>query len=397
MAAVYAGCEFALSALLSPKSSENILRDRNLRPIQLGTANVLYNQWQDSLKLFARRRPRSIREEFERCPLNQRAWPLQERILAPAVLHYGRDQLMWECNSQPLTSETGETQSRNDVAIRIFGNTYVDSDLGRRNIWEAIVEEYTRRKITYSRDRLPAVSGIASKLRLDGIRHGRYVAGLWEEDLDFQIAWRADIDGNWPSWEYTEPNCQIPTWSWAYRQLPVRMFLNGSPYSALRHPARFHFQIQEHDERSRIETIVQNCAITLQGFVQKVSSGAIYRNSRGRPTRCGYTIHEGLPGKDSIWIFDHETLGQGPYFCLRVLESDSAIDEESVIYYLVLEEDNSTRALEFKHLGTVYIRVGILWLSDVPAEYSAHPYSDVKCKNGKELLTNGEWKDVVLL
>ncbi|KAH8670377.1 heterokaryon incompatibility protein-domain-containing protein [Tricladium varicosporioides] len=395
MAAVYAGCEFALSALSCHKSSENILRDRSFRPIQLGTANVLYNQWQDSLKLFARRRPRSIQEEFERCPLNKRAWPLQERILAPAVLHYGRDQLMWECNSQPLTSETGETQSPSDVVIRIFGNTHVNSSLGMRNIWEAIVEEYTRRKITYSSDRLPAVSGIASKLRLDGILHGRYVAGLWEEDLDFQIAWQTDRYENGLSLEPTEPNCQIPTWSWAHQNLPVRMFLHGTPYSALRHPARFHFQIQEHDERSRTETMVQNCAITLQGFVQKVSSGAIYRNSRGRPTAYGHE-YEGLPGKDSTWIFDRETLGAGPYSCLRVLESDSAIDE-SVIYYLVLEEDNSTRASKYNHLGVVYIRVGILWLNDVPAEYSAHPYSDVKYKNGNGLLTNGEWKDVVLL
>lgn len=149
--------------------------------------------------------------------------------MAPAVLHYGRDQLMWECNSQPLTSETGETQSPYEVFIRISGNTHVDSDLGKRDIWESIVEEYTRRKISYLRDRLPAISGMASKLRLDGIRYGRYVAGLWEEDLDFQITWQAVKDANRPSWEFAETNCQIPTWSWAHRNLTVRMLVHGTP------------------------------------------------------------------------------------------------------------------------------------------------------------------------
>jgi hypothetical protein len=31
-------------------------------------------------------------------PLNTRAWVVQERILAPRVLHFGRNQLFWECN-----------------------------------------------------------------------------------------------------------------------------------------------------------------------------------------------------------------------------------------------------------------------------------------------------------
>jgi hypothetical protein len=85
MVDIYTGCEFALSALSNPKTTEGILRDRKFQPVELSTVNVIYEEWQDSVKLFARRRPRSIQEEFKRCPLNQRAWPLQERILAPAV------------------------------------------------------------------------------------------------------------------------------------------------------------------------------------------------------------------------------------------------------------------------------------------------------------------------
>ena len=144
--------------------------------------------------------------------------------------------------------------------------------------------------------------------------------------------------------------------------------------------------------------MIQNCAITLQGFVQKVCSGVIYTDSRrSRYIYGDRTTSDGLPGEDSYWCFDYGPLGPGPYFCVRVLESKGAIGELGVIYYLILLEDNSTKALGLKNLGEVYTRVGILHLEDVPAEYLAHPYSDVKCKNGKALLTDGEWKDVVLL
>lgn len=35
--------------------------------------------------------------ELNHAPLNQRAWVLQERLLAPRVLHFGPEQLTWEC------------------------------------------------------------------------------------------------------------------------------------------------------------------------------------------------------------------------------------------------------------------------------------------------------------
>ncbi len=37
---------------------------------------------------------------FERSALNVRAWVLQERLLSPRVLHFDRDQLVWECNER---------------------------------------------------------------------------------------------------------------------------------------------------------------------------------------------------------------------------------------------------------------------------------------------------------
>lgn len=33
----------------------------------------------------------------ERAPVNIRAWVVQERLLAPRVLHFGQTQVIWEC------------------------------------------------------------------------------------------------------------------------------------------------------------------------------------------------------------------------------------------------------------------------------------------------------------
>jgi len=33
----------------------------------------------------------------DQAPLNERAWVLQERFLSPRILHFGNDQLWWEC------------------------------------------------------------------------------------------------------------------------------------------------------------------------------------------------------------------------------------------------------------------------------------------------------------
>ena len=118
MADVYGGCVFTLSALSSPDSTTPFLGDRHSRPVDLGVATISYGTWEDDVKIFIRRIPRCIRAEIWRCPLSKRAWPLQEKILAPAVLHYARDQLIWECNENHLCSETGEIEAWEGAVIR---------------------------------------------------------------------------------------------------------------------------------------------------------------------------------------------------------------------------------------------------------------------------------------
>lgn len=38
-----------------------------------------------------------LRENLIQTPLNRRAWVMQERMLSPRVLHFGKHQLFWRC------------------------------------------------------------------------------------------------------------------------------------------------------------------------------------------------------------------------------------------------------------------------------------------------------------
>lgn len=60
----------------------------------------------------------------------------------------------------------------------------------------------------------------------------------------------------------------------------------------------------------------------------------------------------------------------------------------------MLRKADTTEIAEVKGL---YVRIGVLTLYGISDEHLTHPYPDVFCKNGKPLLTDGEWKDVVLI
>ena len=50
-------------------------------------------------------------------PLNQRGWFLQERFLSPRILHFGRNHMSWECQTE-LSCETWPNIVPNPVSLR---------------------------------------------------------------------------------------------------------------------------------------------------------------------------------------------------------------------------------------------------------------------------------------
>jgi hypothetical protein len=166
------------------------------------------------------------REEAEAGPLQKRAWYLQERELSPRIIHFSHYQLVWECRMSQ-GSEAVEGLHCSDAPARIFDEFVLSGETISFSFarWYSLLEDFSRRNITHSSDRLPAIEGLAQEVRR---RHGyMYVAGLWKEDLIHGLLWTAlrgnDKNTNAKALIRVVPSA-APSWSWASVEGPVAFF-----------------------------------------------------------------------------------------------------------------------------------------------------------------------------
>ncbi|KAF7925011.1 uncharacterized protein EAE98_007099 [Botrytis deweyae] len=190
-----------------------------------------------------------IQEEFtwtrdiSNAPVNQRSWVVQERLLSPRVLHFSDRQLIWECaelqasesspfgtpiekatNFKTLSPLQHQDQYLTDLDLEVETPSQKYERLTRGFlIWDSALSAYTRGKLSKGSDKLVAISAIARELQ--PFMRCRYLAGLWEVDLVFQLAWRS---GNsvLQSRVY-----RAPSWSWASidgRVILTSMYLYSS-------------------------------------------------------------------------------------------------------------------------------------------------------------------------
>lgn len=203
----------------------------------------------------------SPNDPVTRGPLADRAWAFQERALAPRILHYAGDELIWECRST-FGCQCGA------INQEVYFECTIKAKLGKlhrpelldANSWYDIIPEFSMRRLTVPTDRLPAMSGIAklfqttstskpekseietttsvghekqvkspkffpstrekikNSIKLSfGMKKqgmGQYLAGLWSGSLTYGMCWSANkqmID------ELSEKPLQYiaPSWSWA--------------------------------------------------------------------------------------------------------------------------------------------------------------------------------------
>lgn len=162
-------------------------------------------------------------------PLHSRAWVLQEELLPRRVIRYGLSQVFWEC------LERERDEKRPEFGTHIGRRRFADPENLREVIhlpiaspnmrnkhydaWYAIVEELTVRNITYQKDTLPAISGLATVMASRMSKTDVYLAGLWSGDLATGLLWVSGFDNrkltlsperkNFDREEFTSPS-----WSW---------------------------------------------------------------------------------------------------------------------------------------------------------------------------------------
>jgi len=143
--------------------------------------------------------------------LLRRGWVFQERLLSRRYLHFGYDELYWECMENTIC-ECRDGVIGEPLEIRSAGARIPDSS-GRRSwqkIWHEIVREYTDLSLTKMTDRPQAILGLAAEM--EQLRGSRYLYGLWSDTFLADLAWEVlPYDEDQPVPALTR---RTPTWSW---------------------------------------------------------------------------------------------------------------------------------------------------------------------------------------
>jgi len=286
MSAIYEGSVLTLSATLSTSGDSDLLSDHHyfdlikVSETKNGEPFALYVTDQ-TFSDFTKDVPNGV--------LGGRAWCFQERLLSRRLLHFGRDQLHWEC-FEGIWSECStnrqwydEFTSIDDGELRTSLHSYytfsdkpsavvigpieeggtarLDTEWNKAlassnelpqdpysgekrkvyDAWYQAVSAYTNRQLTSYWDKLPALAGAA--VRFNVVIRDSYGAGIWSDDLPQGLLWsrsafeRVEVDlniakrlgiGGWGEMngDADQRWRGAPSWSWASVEGPVHWVRN---------------------------------------------------------------------------------------------------------------------------------------------------------------------------
>lgn len=140
--------------------------------------------------------------------LLSRAWTLQEIMLAPRVLHFGPQELLWECQGCQ-TCQCGNAffrtgKSRNLISLSPQNPT-TSQEESHIQSWELLLVDYASRNLTFGGDRCNAIVGVVDYVKSVG---NEFTAGLWTSYLRPLLLWsvserpRPRSRTEWPSWSW---------------------------------------------------------------------------------------------------------------------------------------------------------------------------------------------------
>ena len=156
-------------------------------------------------------------ENIVEAPLNQRAWVLQERLLSRRMVHFGKDQIAWECQASracesfpdeipPLSLPFEDLFSLRTELLH-QGTTLTS------NLWPKIAEEFASGGLTQETDKCIAISGIAEEIH--AYTGDMYYGGLWRNCFVPQMSWTIHrLSNERHGISPRRSKYRAPSWSW---------------------------------------------------------------------------------------------------------------------------------------------------------------------------------------
>jgi hypothetical protein len=310
-------------------------------------------------------------------PLLTRAWVYQERMLSTRVLHFGRYEMFFECRSS-IDCECGSIEVYDSVfeavvpLIKIEFATMLYYLNNREEheqaaiqyqcarLWRTMISSYTALYLTKSKDRLPAIGGLAKALASG--RKSKYLAGLWEDSLNDDLLWTVTSDQQPRSYPMN-----APTWSWAsvdrwirywdeliFTDLEEDRFEERRPVEHFSTIAKCDLSWSAVDEFGPIA----HGSLVISGLLAEGKLEREVEIQAGVETIVHYISFPNTRlAMRTDYLLDHDGPGQTnpgtSVFCLRM----SLIQEIIVEYFISLVLKRSPESLDtFERIGTLVIR-----------------------------------------
>jgi hypothetical protein len=286
-----------------------------------------------------------VKKPFLESPLTKRGWCWQELALPPRILHWTPQGLFLECSSSLFLEDTKipwqDLEWIKDSTSRLILAMSDETVLFSEG-WYQLVALFSYTQLTYEKDRLYAIHGLASVL----IRRTKseYFNGLFRRSLAQGLLW---YHGSRPR-EYTgEENSHLPSWCWAYvcpvdfkniYQTPIYI-RDDHPQRPLNYPATF-------KDLSTVESSVSRLYIRahiIQLTVEKKKDSDIKEKDSDKVFR--YYLDSGSRAKGFLASFIHLFSSGGEMDVLwmpvgRVVDSRS--DVVGLLIYKLVEEGRVT-------------------------------------------------------
>lgn len=184
MASVYANSALNISADHGMNSSAGLFRERQPASVASFTWCTLKESRPSYWICHAPR----FTEEIFHAPLNKRAWVVQERFLAPRILHFGAQEMYWECaiatasESLPvglnLTLPGVQSPKILSSAEKVALQAATPGEAVYQ-LWYRFAHIYALSDLTVPSDRSIALSGLARLIcRHLGFEETEYLCGL---------------------------------------------------------------------------------------------------------------------------------------------------------------------------------------------------------------------------
>ncbi|KAI8936409.1 hypothetical protein NX059_006817 [Plenodomus lindquistii] len=197
--------------------------------------------------------------------LRQRAWCLQEEILSPRFVHFTEHEVVYTCRKGTMCQCSPQWVPSENARLLDLAKGLVISIEGFRHSWQYtwinLIQDYTSRQMTNGKDKLPAISSLASIFEENG---GRYYAGMWETDLPACLLWSVEEGSRSTSCDTIS---SPPSWSWASIKGSVRQeFVSSWP----RHEVEV-LDVGVYPSTADLRGMVSGGHITLQGVISSLT------------------------------------------------------------------------------------------------------------------------------